>query len=107
MNENKMILKDLFCPTLSTRQSVDELSKKLSVDIDTKTVIDFEGIEFVSRSFAHEFLRFEEKHFVEVKNISSEVENMFQSVRRTRSSTTHEDIASGTEEVYLGVVSDH
>lgn len=86
----KIVLKDLFGSAVSTRQAVEEISKELSKN-SSKTVIDFKGIEFVSRSFAHEFLRFEDKNSVEVKNLYPDVKKMFQAVRKSRFSRTWDE----------------
>lgn len=77
-----VIVKELFGTTVSTRQAVQELAKRIPAKV-SKVVVDFDKVEFVSRSFAHEFLHFQEKLSVEVKNLSPDVEKMFEAVRKS------------------------
>src|SRR3990167_5645854 len=101
-----VFVKDLFGSTVSTRQAVQELAKHISLK-NPKVIIDFDEVEFVSRSFAHEFLRFQKKHpAVEAQNCSKDVKKMFDTVRQSNSSTySDEDITNSS--INLSDLSSH
>ncbi|MBI1909652.1 MAG: DUF4325 domain-containing protein [Deltaproteobacteria bacterium] len=90
-------VKELFGTTVSTRQAVQEFAKYVPSKT-SKVVIDFDEVEFVSRSFAHEFLRFQKTHpAVEIQNCSKDVKKMFDTVRRSSSSAySDEDITDSS-----------
>ncbi|MEM0155957.1 MAG: hypothetical protein QW597_05080 [Thermoplasmataceae archaeon] len=64
---------------LALRSWADELFKLLMAKKDSQFVLDFSDIEFMSRSFAHEYLK--EKHVfpkpIIEKNIAPAVKQMF------------------------------
>lgn len=93
-----IVVKELFGTTVNTRQAVQELAKHVPQKASKKVVVDFDKVEFVSRSFAHEFLRFQKKYpDVEVLNLSRNVKKMFNTVRESRSSAySTEDITDSS-----------
>ncbi|MBI2464406.1 hypothetical protein HYV57_05615 [Candidatus Peregrinibacteria bacterium] len=61
--------------TISSRESVKELIKKLKKD--DEIILDFSKIEFISRSVAHELLKLKEKHSnMRFSNMAEEVSKM-------------------------------
>ena len=93
----RVVLKDLLAPAISTRQAVEEIVKHLPKR-PSRVIIDFEGVEFVSRSFAHEFSRFQEKNpNIEVENRSGNVIRMFEIVVEANvSKSRDEDITDSS-----------
>lgn len=71
-------LEDEFGVDLGSRSYALELFKKLD-DNPSKITIDFENVEFISRSFAQEYLnqKFNAKCEIEEINVHDEVKNMF------------------------------
>lgn len=85
---NKIItikLRQLFGETISTRQAVALLAAKIPTGAKAIT-IDFCDITFVSRSFAHEFLRFQDqwKSSLKIVHLLPEVQSILDLVARSR-----------------------
>lgn len=101
-----VLVQDLFGSAVSTRQAVQELEKHVHSKT-SKVIIDFDKVEFVSRSFAHEFLRFQKKHpAIEVQNCSKDVQKMFDTVLQSNSSaSSDEDITNSS--INLSDLSSH
>ena len=94
-------VKELFGTTVSTRQAVQEFAKQVPSKT-SKVVIDFDAVEFVSRSFAHECLRFQKNHpAVEIQNCSKDVKRMFDTVRQSSSSVSDEDITDSSINLWM------
>ena len=93
----RIVIKDLFGTTVSTRQAVQELAKQIPAKA-SQVFVDFEEVEFVSRSFAHEFSRFQKTNpTIEVMNLSKNVKKMFDVVRQsTTASYSEEDITDSS-----------
>lgn len=93
-NPKKIILKlrDLFGPTVSTRQAVQVIAEHVPVHAK-ELCVDFSDITFVSRSFAHEFLRFQEKSDISVKksHVCKEVEKILTLVAKSRHHSKQHD----------------
>ena len=79
MSEIEIFLKREIGTDLGSRQKIETLFKNIDRDI-SKVIMNFEGIEFMGRSFAQEYLN--RKHFasfeVVEKNMSEEIEKMFE-----------------------------
>ena len=79
MEELEIFLKQDIGSDLGSRQQIEELFKNIS-NTATKVIMNFEGVEFIGRSFAQEYLN--QKHFASFeiieKNMSEDVEKMFQ-----------------------------
>ena len=78
MVEIEIILKEQLGENLGPRHKMEELFN--NIDDDTsKVVMNFEGIEFMGRSIAQEYLN--QKHFasfeVVEKNVPKDVQRMF------------------------------
>ena len=71
-------LKEEIDSNLIIRLDAEELFKKLE-DNSSKVVMDFQGIEFINRSFAQEYLnqKFHAKYDIEEINVPDDVKNMF------------------------------
>lgn len=84
-NQENIKLRDIFGPTLSTRQAVKVIVDRIPADAK-EVVIDFSEISFISRSFAHEFLRLQENSAVPMKtaNVCGEVEQIIALVSKSR-----------------------
>ena len=76
----KLIIKleEEISSNLIIRLDAEQLFEKLENNT-SKVVMDFEGIEFINRSFAQEYLnqKFNAKYEIEEINLPDEVKNMF------------------------------
>ncbi len=91
-DKKKLIkLHSLFGSSISTRQAVEEIARKAERSSDV--VLDFCDITFVSRSFAHELLRFQDefKAKVTLKNIQPAVQKFLDIVKQARLSSNETD----------------
>ncbi|MBO4813854.1 MAG: DUF4325 domain-containing protein [Muribaculaceae bacterium] len=79
-----ILFKDFTLGDLSSRQSARELSEKILPDADV-VILDFNGIEFMSRSYADELFNVVSalKQY-EVVNPCDEVKTMIETVFRKR-----------------------
>lgn len=79
----------MFGSSISTRQAVSDIEKNVD---GTPAILDFSQIDFVSRSFAHEFLRFLKRINVsiEMSGLSPDVEKWINFVKEGRASTEDE-----------------
>ena len=79
MSEIEIILKKEIGPDLGSRQKIEALFKNIGNDV-SKVIMNFDGVEFMGRSFAQEYLN--QKHFasfeVVEKNMPEDVEKMFE-----------------------------
>ena len=78
MSKIEIYLKDEIGTDLGPRDKIEEIFK--NIDKDTPQVImNFEGVEFMGRSFAQEYLN--QKHFASFevieKNVPEDIEKMF------------------------------
>lgn len=78
MVEIEIILKDEIGCDLGPRSKIEELFNNIDENA-TKVIMNFEGIEFMGRSFAQEYLN--QKHYasfeVVEKNVPEDIEKMF------------------------------
>jgi hypothetical protein len=79
MSEIEIILKKEIGSDLGSRQKIEKLFKNINENV-SKVVMNFEGVEFMGRSFAQEYLN--RKHFasfeVVEKNMSEDIKKMFE-----------------------------
>ena len=77
MVKKEIILKNEFGTNLGLRIKLEEFFKDIDENT-TELIIDFEGIEFMGRSFAQEYLN--QKHFASFevieKNVPEDVQKM-------------------------------
>ena len=71
---------------LSLRESADRLFEVLDSSKENKIIIDFSKIEFISRSFADEYLNEKQKTTKSIteKNLKTNVKKMFSIVEASR-----------------------
>lgn len=72
---------------LSFRHSADALFDYINGLDESKIVVDFSGIESITRSFAHQYVlnKFESKKHILERDIPHEITPMFELVERQRS----------------------
>lgn len=79
MEEREIFLKNEIGSDLGSRQKIEALFKNIDVDV-SRVIMNFEGIDFMGRAFAQEYLN--RKHFapfeVVEKNMPEDVEKMFE-----------------------------
>lgn len=76
-----------FLPAfVSSRKSIKLLKDNVSLVKGGNYVINFEGISFVSRSFADEFIKFFNKHSVDFsfENMNTNLQSLFSVVQKTQ-----------------------
>ena len=71
---------------LALRQSADDLFDFMNRLTESKIIIDFTGIESITRSFAHQYIlnKAESKKEILECNIPHEIKPMFELVKRQR-----------------------
>lgn len=83
-------LKNEIAPTIGSREAVLLLKKRIQeISHPDQVILDFTGIEFISRAVAHEFLLLEDTlkaqnikvHF---EHLAEDVAKMFEMVRKSR-----------------------
>lgn len=78
MSEIEIFLKKEIGSDLGSRNKIEELYQNLDKNT-SKIIMNFEGVEFIGRSFAQEYLN--QKHFASFevieKNVPEDVEKMF------------------------------
>ena len=76
----------IFPAFVSSRKSIILLQNNFSFNKKEKYVFDFQGIDFISRSFADELLKFVEKGDIsyEIKNMNSTIKDLFNVVKKTQ-----------------------
>ena len=78
MVKKEIILKDELGENMALRQEMEEMFKNIDDDT-TEVIMNFEGVEFMGRSIAQEYLN--QKHFasfkVTEKNVPEDVQKMF------------------------------
>lgn len=74
---------------LSFRHSADALFEYINSRNESKIVVDFSGIESITRSFAHQYVlnKIESNKQILERDIPSEIKPMFELVERQRSLT--------------------
>ncbi len=92
----KLNIRTLFAASsLSTRSSAELIQKKIEeilashAENPSKIVLDFEGMQFISRSFAHELLQLQDsyrqrKKVISLSNLSEDLESMIALVQRSK-----------------------
>ena len=79
-------IKDYYPAFISSRKSISIIKNKVDFETTGRDItFDFSEIVFISRSFAHEFIKFTktEKLNVEFINTNSNVGAMFAAVKKT------------------------
>lgn len=78
MKEIEILLKEEINSDLGSRQKIEDLYKNINEDV-TKVIMNFEGIEFMGRAFAQEYLNQKNKASFEVieVNVPSDVQKLF------------------------------
>lgn len=78
MSQIEIFLEKEIGPDLGSRQKIEELFKNMDKEV-SEVIMNFEGIEFMGRSFAQEYLN--QKHFASFdvieKNMPDDIEKMF------------------------------
>ncbi len=80
--DNKILLTHEFGNNIFTRSSISDFFRKLNSLKNKEIILDFDKVEFISRSCADEYLKQKKlstKKIVEA-NMSNEVYNMFKNV---------------------------
>ena len=81
MCEIEVFLKNEIGSDLGSRQKIEELFNNID-ETATKVIMNFEGIEFMGRSFAQEYLN--QKHVASFeiieKNVPKDIEKMFEMI---------------------------
>lgn len=86
--KTKIQIKSLLGKVISTRQHIDILRKKLRTLNNSEIILDFTGVEFISRSFADELLKLQkeniDKHQLKIKfeNLEYSVTKMIAVVKK-------------------------
>ncbi len=82
----KIFLKKAISSHLFLRQTAVNFFKEINKRKDHEITIDFKNIEFMSRSFAHEYLQQKTKSKKEIKemNISTDIKKMLNYVQHTQ-----------------------
>jgi len=81
-NRQTLHLREIFEKNISMRQTVAQIQRQF--DPDAKIVVlDFSDIEFVSRSFVHELIRFSKSSEKEIDftNMNSIIQALFSKVK--------------------------
>lgn len=78
MSEIEIILSEQIDSDLGSRNKIEELYQNIPKDV-SKVVMNFNGVEFMGRSFAQEYLNQKNKASFEVNeiNMPPDVEEMF------------------------------
>ena len=78
MSEIEILLKDEIDSDLGSRIQIEKLFDNIDSDV-SKVVMNFEGVEFIGRSFAQEYLNQKDKAAFEVVeiNVPDFVEELF------------------------------
>lgn len=78
MSEIEIVLKNEIDSDLGSRIQIEKLYQSIPNNI-SKVVMNFEGIEFIGRSFAQEYLNQKNKSLFEVVeiNVPDDVQKMF------------------------------
>jgi anti-anti-sigma regulatory factor len=86
VSQNLIRLKEAIGSNLFLRAHADELFDYIDSRRNTPFIIDFNGIQSISRSFAHEFLyRFDEsKNVITLTNEPENVKKIFNIVREPK-----------------------
>ena len=79
----KILLSQEFGNNLFTRKTISAFFEKINSQKEAEIVLDFKGVDFISRSCADEYLKQKEKSNKEVveRNMSKEVCSMFNAVQ--------------------------
>lgn len=78
MSEIEVNLKNEISSDLGSRQKIEKLFKNINTNA-SKVIMNFEGVEFMGRSFAQEYLN--QKHIANYEiteiNLSEDIKKMF------------------------------
>lgn len=86
--KNQVIeLSELFDRNINTRAAISFITEKIDQEAES-IVLNFEKIEFVSRSFAHELLKLVKNHHQPVKFecVNKDIKNLLAIVKRSKES---------------------
>lgn len=84
MEKNIKVL-DLLGPDIRSRSNAGAIEKIIKESGNAKCVIDMEGVEFISRSFADELLEICKKSFSVIVNAHGVADTMIKIVSKSRS----------------------
>ena len=78
MSEIEIILCEAIGPDLGSRQKIEKIFKTFDSDT-SKVIMNFEGVEFMGRSFAQEYLNQKNVASFEIieNNMSPDIKKMF------------------------------
>jgi CRISPR/Cas system CSM-associated protein Csm4 (group 5 of RAMP superfamily) len=82
----KILLKKAISSHLFLRQTAVNFFKKINKLKDSEIIIDFKGIQFMSRSFAHEYLQQTAKSKKNIKelNVPTDIKKMLNYVQHAQ-----------------------
>lgn len=82
MNELRIDLGEEFAPVLGARDTVDYIDQKAGEAVHV--ILDFKGVEFISRSFAHRLWLYvhNSKKQIELVHMSPSVKKMWELIDR-------------------------
>ncbi|MDY6985940.1 MAG: hypothetical protein SVE93_06025 [Candidatus Thermoplasmatota archaeon] len=82
MNELRIDLGEEFAPVLGARDTVDYIDQKVGEAVHV--ILDFKGVEFISRSFAHRLWLYvhNSKKQIELVHMSPSVKKMWELIDR-------------------------
>ena len=83
MSEIEIVLSKQINPDLGSRNKIEQLYRNIGGDV-SKVVMNFEGVEFMGRAFAQEYLNQKNKAKFEVTeiNMPEEARHMFNIILR-------------------------
>ena len=95
-------LKDRVSEDLSLRNMASDIFKAKEFQDAKEILIDFTGIKFISRSFAHEYLQCKAKQQCQLfeVNVSSNIKKMFEIVESTK---VKSELVRSTEPVEINI----
>lgn len=72
--------------TIATRKAIDEIRNNITLSDNRITIFNFKNIDFISRSFADEFIQFIESNNINARlfNLSPVVKEMLDAVKKNR-----------------------
>ncbi|WP_302494235.1 DUF4325 domain-containing protein [uncultured Prevotella sp.] len=96
MEKNIKVL-DLLGPDIRSRSNAGAIEKIINESGNAKCVIDMEGVEFISRSFADELLEICKKSFSVIVNTHGVADTIIKIVSKSRS--IRKEKHKGTEKI--------
>ena len=93
MCEIEIFLKKEIGPDLGSRQKIEELFRNINPNAD-RVIFNFEGIEFMGRTFAQEYLNRKHAAPFEVveRNMPEDIKKMFEIILKLNGRDKHSQI---------------